>query len=95
MELLQKFLPYYVFNCVLIVNSNEYNIIIEPLKGVIFVQYNEAAELRRKWKEKGNTLCTHPDIEREYYLGSDTGDYVCTTCGETRFGREGFRKSNS
>ncbi len=59
------------------------------------MQMSEAAELRRKWKEKnGNAICSHPDIEKEYYLGSHTGDYVCTTCGETHWTREEFRKGS-
>ena len=31
----------------------------------------------------GNKPCEHPKLEKEYYLGSDTGDYVCTTCIES------------
>jgi len=42
------------------------------------MQTNEAADLRKKWGEK---KCSHPKTEKEYYLGSDTGDRVCTTCG--------------
>jgi hypothetical protein len=47
------------------------------------MQSEAAAELRRAW---GGKPCDHPNITREYYLGSATGDYVCTTCGETRWG---------
>jgi hypothetical protein len=32
---------------------------------------------------EGNPPCEHPEIDKEYYLGSDTGDVVCKVCGET------------
>jgi len=47
------------------------------------MQYEDAKYLRQKWKDNGNKVCTHPSIEKEYYLGAQTGDYVCTTCGYT------------
>jgi hypothetical protein len=27
-------------------------------------------------------VCEHPRFEREFYLGSDTGDKICTSCRE-------------
>jgi hypothetical protein len=42
------------------------------------MQMTKVRELRKEW---GNKPCDHPDYDREYYLGSHTGDYVCTTCG--------------
>lgn len=27
-------------------------------------------------------MCAHPQLDREYILSSNTGDKVCTTCGE-------------
>lgn len=45
------------------------------------MQMSKAEQLRRAWAEKGNPPCEHPQLDREYYLGADTGDYVCTTCG--------------
>jgi hypothetical protein len=39
---------------------------------------DEAAELRENW---GDKPCNHDHVEKEYYLGAQTGDYVCTTCG--------------
>ena len=27
--------------------------------------------------------CKHENIEKEYYLGTQTGDYICTDCGTT------------
>ena len=47
------------------------------------MQIEEAAALRRAWKAKGNPPCEHPEVDREYYLGANTGDHVCTTCGAT------------
>ena len=43
------------------------------------MQVSEAAQLRKAW---GKKPCLHPELDKEYYLGSQTGDYVCTTCGE-------------
>lgn len=37
---------------------------------------------QRDWREKGSPPCEHPDLDSEFYLGSRTGDKVCTTCGE-------------
>jgi len=48
------------------------------------MQSEKAAELRRAW---GDKPCDHPDLEKEYSLGADTGDYVCTTCGKSGWGR--------
>ena len=46
------------------------------------MQMREAMRLRRAWEAMGNPPCEHPDVDKEYYLGADTGDEVCTTCGE-------------
>jgi transposase-like protein len=27
--------------------------------------------------------CSHPRLEKERYLGAQTGDYVCTSCKKT------------
>lgn len=43
------------------------------------MQAKKAANLRRAWGEKP---CEHPAFEKEYILGSQTGDYICTHCGE-------------
>jgi hypothetical protein len=43
------------------------------------MQSKRAEALRREW---GDKPCEHPDFDREYYLGTETGDYVCTRCGE-------------
>lgn len=55
------------------------------------MQHDKAKRLREKW---GGKPCNHPSFEKEYYLGSDTMDFVCTTCGET-FTREQKEKINS
>jgi hypothetical protein len=43
------------------------------------MEMSEAYRRQREWGEKS---CGHPCVEREYYLGSHTGDYVCTVCGK-------------
>ncbi|MBT2724363.1 hypothetical protein [Bacillus sp. ISL-46] len=45
------------------------------------MQNNDARELQEEWKAKENKPCSHPQIEKEYILGSQTGDFVCSTCG--------------
>jgi hypothetical protein len=45
------------------------------------MQMDDALRLRTAWIEKGNPPCDHPHVDKEYYLGSSTGDWVCTTCG--------------
>ena len=46
------------------------------------MQLEKANKLRKAW---GDKPCNHPDVEKEYYLGSNTGDKVCTTCGRVIF----------
>ncbi len=53
------------------------------------MQDTKAAELRKNW---GDEPCDHPHLEKEYHLGMDTGDYVCTTCGETGWGPDWNKK---
>jgi len=43
------------------------------------MQTKKAQSLRAKW---GNNPCDHPDFDKEYDFGAQTGDYVCTQCGE-------------
>ena len=45
------------------------------------MQFDKANDLRKDWREAGNKPCDHPDTDKEYYLGAQTGDYICTTCG--------------
>lgn len=42
------------------------------------MQYEKAEQLQKEW---GDKPCDHPFIEKEYYLGTSTGDRVCSTCG--------------
>jgi hypothetical protein len=49
------------------------------------MQIRQAAELRQRW---GDLPCDHPELEKEYDLGAQTGDYVCTRCGEARWGSD-------
>ena len=36
-----------------------------------------------------NKLCPHPHFEKEYFLGFDTGDIICSVCGMT-FSRNNY-----
>ena len=47
------------------------------------MQTEDAEDLREKW---GNKQCEHPSLEKEYYLGSATGDYICVVCGKAGWG---------
>lgn len=48
------------------------------------MQMDEAARLRKNWN---GDPCPHSNLEKEYELGSATGDYICTRCGESGYGR--------
>jgi len=43
------------------------------------MQAKKAQRLRMEW---GDKPCDHPDYDREIVLGCDSGDKVCTQCGE-------------
>ncbi|MCQ4052344.1 hypothetical protein LA366_02610 [Aeromonas jandaei] len=45
----------------------------------------DAAELRAKWD---GSPCEHANLAKEFYSGSPTGDYVCTKCGSTGWGKD-------
>ena len=47
------------------------------------MQSSEAIKLREKW---GDKPCDHESLDKEYYLGSATGDYVCKQCGRSGLG---------
>ena len=49
------------------------------------MQARDVAQLQEEWGEKP---CNHAHVEKEYYLGADTGDYVCITCGKEFTSRE-------
>jgi hypothetical protein len=42
------------------------------------MQMDEAGRRVGQW---GDKPCDHPSWEKEYHLGSDTGDKVCSRCG--------------
>jgi hypothetical protein len=43
------------------------------------MQMDMAAKLRKAWGDKS---CAHKELDKEYYLGMSTGDYVCMRCGK-------------
>ena len=45
------------------------------------MQMDKAVAIRTNWETKGSPPCSHPEVEKERYLGADTGDEVCTKCG--------------
>jgi hypothetical protein len=49
------------------------------------METRKAEKLRERW---GNNPCTHESLEKEYYLGSATGDYVCKLCGRSGLGKD-------
>jgi hypothetical protein len=49
------------------------------------MQMKDAKALRKRWVGKA---CSHPEIEKEYDLGTATGDYVCTRCGQAGWGSD-------
>lgn len=55
------------------------------------MQQDKAQELNERW---GDKPCDHPHLEKEYILGAQTGDFICTTCGATGWGRDWAKKIN-
>lgn len=53
------------------------------------MKLEEAQELRNLW---GDKPCIHPTLTKEYYRGTQTGDYVCTTCGVAGWGKDWNKK---
>lgn len=47
------------------------------------VQLTKVREIREAWEAKGSPPCDHPSTDREYYLGSHTGDDACLVCGDS------------
>lgn len=47
------------------------------------IQNDEAQELSKNYK---GGPCSHPELYKEYYKSSATGDYVCSRCGEAFWG---------
>ena len=42
------------------------------------MQLEKGERLRKAW---GNKPCDHPQLDQEYYLSAQTGDYRCIHCG--------------
>ncbi|MER5815475.1 hypothetical protein [Streptomyces californicus] len=42
----------------------------------------ETTRLQEAWKAKGSPPCDHPNTVKERLNGMQTGDKVCTTCGQ-------------
>ena len=55
------------------------------------IQIDDAKKLREQWN---GSDCPHDKLEKEYYLGSATGDFVCSVCGETGPGRNWSKRDN-
>jgi len=53
------------------------------------VQISEAIKLREKW---GDKPCDHKSLDKEYHLGSATGDFVCIQCGCSGWGEDWPKK---
>ena len=49
------------------------------------MQSKRASEIRQKW---GSKKCDHPEFDKEYDLGAQTGDYICMQCGNCFTERE-------
>ncbi len=44
------------------------------------MQHEKAQGLQKSTK---GVNCPHPKFEKEYMKGMQTGDYVCTSCGQS------------
>lgn len=53
------------------------------------MQLKRALELKKEW---GDKPCDHPQLVKEYFQGAQTGDYVCTQCGQSGPGRNWNKK---
>lgn len=47
------------------------------------VQFSEANRIEQAWIDRGRPYCDHPDVDKEYGLGMDSGDRRCLNCGDT------------
>lgn len=47
------------------------------------MQHEKAKHLRKVTPKAISDSCDH-DFEKEYYLGADTGDKVCSKCGKEK-----------
>ena len=53
------------------------------------MQLDEAEALRKAW---GDKPCKHPEVQKEYFLSSNTGDRVCSTCGAVVYDENDWAK---
>lgn len=56
------------------------------------MQNREALRLQ---EQHGDKQCDHPGLEKEFYNGMATGDYVCTTCGKAGWGSDWNRDQSA
>jgi hypothetical protein len=47
------------------------------------VQMAKVAEIAAAWRRAGEPYCDHGRKDKEYGLGSSTGDWACLDCGRT------------
>ena len=48
------------------------------------MQMKDVPDLRARWeRENQGKKCDHRRLDKEYDLGTQTGDFVCLDCGET------------
>jgi hypothetical protein len=45
------------------------------------MQLGKVPGITAAWKAAGEPYCDHSRKDKEYYLGADTGDWVCLDCG--------------
>jgi len=49
-------------------------------ESITYLLTTDVRRLKSRW---GNKPCSHPRFVKEYYKETPTGDFACTTCGET------------
>lgn len=55
------------------------------------MQVADSDTLRKTW---GNKVCEHREVEREFYLETPTGQFVCAACGKTFWSGDEGRMSH-
>jgi hypothetical protein len=58
-------------------------------EGPISIDMQDAQALANAWEKKGNPPCDNRHLAKERYRGTQTGDYVCTMCGASEWGKTG------
>jgi len=49
------------------------------------IQNKEALKIAENWSGGD---CPHDTVNKEYYLGAATGDYICSKCGASGSSRD-------